>query len=848
MGLFQIWLTGQHIFLLILRGIMSMKLISKFSMLSVFITLTLTLAGCSDGGGGVVGGGADIETRVSLSGSLATSAGGAKPSIMRSVRAVSSDFDSTMPPRDIWAILIIDTSGNYCGIVADRDGSFSFDTATEGCDDTILLENNKIMIAFVKVSLTAGEAEVVMLEDSATGNPMLITLTADIDFGKVLLAAAGAFAEGEVKGTVTLTKEDASSYDKDGDGVITESDATQLQLEAAIADPTNDDFLILNTSDFFGAPGTWYIDQGEYSLEDHWSICNTYKSLVADNATGDINYEPGLDIDCYDNNSHPVAVTETANELRVTVPLKVKGPDGQDVTARKSVALIYKAIQTADANDDATEQRYINNFYQAWSNGYLDGTQMTTNAGGVFDTPYSSVTLTTPPAGFSMSMGAWGHSQYVFLDTISGKLLQGELEEDSDGVKNVDWYGFALPLQMKEKTPIALNEIRTQNYWDEVLQSEVVLTIQANQTVIVRMVRDANGNPRTIQEQGKVLTSGSLSRVPVIKVQLTLDSISVTNAAGDVVPQNEWPIWLTENYPPVGGSQCFYILSKYGIDGDAASCTSDSDWATSFSKYRFGEISYDNTTDAFTMIEHTPTTIGGIANTVASTLPDALSATTVDVLGISVPKITNPAGAEIATWIEYIALNFKQMDFLWQANDSGVDMGAYAWVEWPNDGTSPLDPDPWNDITQTETTLFAGTNQAVFIDTGKFHISAPTGTNVDVTLELRSWNNNLASDVVIANDDFVQQHIGDGTEVTSLVPSATFDLSGIQSSYFDTFGSTSSALNIWEYWDCTSICTSSPAMWASVWVVVKDSADASIIYTEQWIDGYVIRDISALPQ
>lgn len=372
---------------------------------------------------------------------------------------------------------------------------------------------------------------------------------------------------------------------------------------------------------------------------------------------------------------------------------------------------------------------------------------------------------------------------------------------------------------MPENTAVPLNEIQTE--YDG--SSEYVIT--SSQTVIVKMVRDSSGVPRTIYEKRRVVlpngdTAAVTNGLPVIKVKLTQVSTSVTED-GTTIPRSSWPQWLRDNYPANGGSFCFYVLSKYGIDADAASCDDESDWNTEFDEYRFGEISFDGTD--FTITDNTVSPV--------STYPDALTTNTLTLTSGSITGVTAPAGTELADWVQYIAANANYMDFLWQPGDEGVDMSAYAWIEWPTDGTSPLNPDPWDGNSETTLANFPGVT--VSIDAGKFHLSAPTGTTVRIYLELRTWKESTGMDVQLAPDDAYDTHVGDDTEVTSVEPDATFDLSRLNFS-------ANSPYDVWEYWDCVEGCISSNAIWASVWIVVKDDADLTKVYVEQWVDGYTI--------
>ena len=685
---------------------------------------SLILTGCGGGGSETTTEVPVTASRVTLSGVIATSTttGNRTASKLSSAKTSqkpqTTDFDTAIPPRDIWTILVVDTSGNYCGLVAGSDGTFDFDNSN--CDESIFATGNKVAIAFVKIVLSAASAEVIMLTDSVSDVPMLITLSADVNLGKVILDAAAAYSEAQVNNTLTVPHaEDARTLDRDGDGKITQDDAQQLQIQKATADAgssTSSSSLVMNSSDFFGAPGTWYLDQQTHTFTDSFAVCNEYMNglSVGPGATTDPNYNSTLDSSCYPQSGfgfYPVDVDDSERRLNVTIPVKVKGPAGKEVTARKTVELNYHVTQALNASNPATITNTtdpLSAFYVAFFSGYADGAVMDINAAGSNWNPvYTSAGLTAVPGlNFSMNMGAWGSSEYTYASQVDGILYSGELETDSSGAKSIGWNNFKLPLQMKEGVDTPLVDSRTERFFDEGTQTERVVTLSVNQTVNVTLVRDTTSNvPKTIAERGKVLygadgvATSNTAQLKVIKVKLTINSVSVTDENGAAVLQQNWPIWMQEEYGTTG-AQCFYILSKYGIDSDAASCTDESDWATGFKPYRWGEIDKSSTGD-ISLVDRTPANIGGAG---ASTFPDVLTAAN---SGNSVvnPRTTD-TNDEVADWIQYTAENAAFMDFIWQSQGDAPQVdNAYAWIKWPNDGTSPLNPDPWNETTKRRQAL-----------------------------------------------------------------------------------------------------------------------------------------------
>ena len=112
-----------------------------------------------------------------------------------------------------------------------------------------------------------------------------------------------------------------------------------------------------------------------------------------------------------------------------------------------------------------------------------------------------------------------------------------------------------------------------------------------------------------------------------------------------------------------------------------------------------------------------------------------------------------------------------------------------------------------------------------------------------IHLELRAWNGTtevpiaVGAELAYSGQDKEESLPGIGATVA---PSAVFDLSGLADDLSPTGTST---FDVWDHWsNCTTTgCEQYRALWASVVVVVKDVADPSIVYSETWVDGYVVK-------
>lgn len=804
-------------------------------LITLIASSLLLVSACGGGGGGddsTGGGGNAVQSAVQLSGTVGLTTSG-RPAARYAARGLSNRIGTT--PSDEVIIIAVDASGNSYTTMTDRSGEFEF------ADDDGLVSGTPYALVFIDTATLQVIGSLV----TGTGSAGMLTLAGNTALEEILIDPTSGGAT--IEGTVTVDNQtaeadiaDAGSLDSDGDGIITQDEITAAQVAAA-SSGNADDIETVSVVPFFGNVRTWTIQRENADYDYTWTDDACWYLVDPEYTSNGCN-----------SGSLPFDITDTSGEISLIKAAQVQGPNGDLVNASKQMDLTYFSNEIPVDEQDTNYLLALNSGnYTPWNNGYASGAQAVINDGattwgsdsgitGEYWSPYLDANLGAVPASdYTQKMGLWAWSEFRYIDVENKKLVTGEKFKDPDtGQIKIEWGGFALPLNLPLNTDVPFSESFTEDY------GYGPVTINLTQTLRVRLAKNADNSPVLMLESG---TGGK--NLPVIQVNLARSAWSVSDGTGVLFDNTTNIALVPTEYQPIAtalgqeftGTDCFFILSKYGVevedfDGD---CATTADAQSAFTDVRFGEVVVDASGAITSVVDRTTSTIADN--------------------GANMPE-SDSSGTTFTTaqsWIGYMFNNSKSIDYVFEPfnfGEFGYGNENWAWVEWPNEG-SPLSPQPWATASNPEETILEMGIAVGDITVNGLHYVATGSGGAQFYLDLRTWdpvnqteNSVLSGPVTVSSvtGTVVDTYAATTEEQVINITSTIGNLPNPGAIWTDTWES-------WEDLDGDSVYEPYESTWVTVWVIMDADTDGSGTIDagegrqEFPVDGYRVINPTPLP-
>ena len=660
------------------------------------LSAALLLAACSSTDGDTP----QASQTVSLSGVVAQTSGGSltgKPVSKTTVNgnggvfgaAISSTgFDDLVSsPLGGALVLVTDAQGNTLSGVAAADGSFSI----AGLD-----KDGSFAVIFIDTRTLKILGSLVQAAD--TTKPGQFKMSADTVLGDILIDPVNqrAVAEADVKQEIAVI--DASALDKDGDGIISQDDVTELQAdtlaaEAAGTNTTGATLAKVSIMSFMGDANTWSIS----------------KKTMMDGGGNDGNQWTDQD-----GTTH-VYTDGERREMGLRRSMSVEGPKGNTVNVIKDASITYYGEQTEKVYAPGVDPTSGTPTTTNQSNGYFNYTAAASGS------PWGSMwSLFDPNSNGNDSINGWAN--YRYLDPVEDYIYEGEMEDGK-----INWRGM-LPNNVVLGVP---ETISFDESWTETHPAE------GGGTSTVAVVMDMDMKVTINKVEGAVVTDLTGQKLPIMRVDFVQTGGVTVTVDGTVSPE------YSQDF---SGKGAFFVMAKYGVDADVYSCSAapvnndattdanctEQSWEAAYADARFGIVSPAsdklavdlpkawNATNGFC----NPGQLSTIpANTACSTTPTALAAGTgtasampgYDILdGSGTPSYTVEGGDITAVRNSWLSAMAEYIDKI----DRRDNNGERSWFFIDGDEFGPkMDPQSWDSSTGQAFPLTGGT--AVTIETDK---------------------------------------------------------------------------------------------------------------------------------
>lgn len=580
-------------------------------------------------------------------------------------------------------VLVTDAQGNTFSGIASSDGSFDI----AGLD-----KDGSYAVIFIDTRTLKILGSLVQADDPTL--PGQFTVGNDTTLGDILIDPVNqrAVAEADVKNEVTV--EDASSLDKDGDGIISQDDVTELQAETLAAEAAGtatagETLAKVSIMGFMGDANTWAIAQ----------------ETMMDN-NDDNSHQ-------YDDGQGNTVVTTYGEERKMSLRrnMSVEGPKGNTVNVIKDARISYYGEEMTKTFAAGVDVESGTPTSTSDNSGYFNYTAASSGS------PWGSVwNLFDPNSNGNDRIN--GGANYRYLDPTDDYIYEGEMEDGK-----INWRGM-----LPNNVVLGVQEtISFDENW-----SETHPTMDGGTSTLavdVSMKMDVTIN----KVDGGVMTDLSGKKLPIMRVDFVqTGGVTVTV---DGVENSDY----SQDF---SGKGAFYVLSKYGVDADVYNCTSapanndattdancsEQTWQQAFADARFGVVSpaSDKTAADMPKIWHAGefcnagnlTTIP--ANTACMTTPLNLAAgtgtttpmpsyddftATYSVEGSDVEAVRN-------SWLSAMAEYIDKID----RRDSGEDNRSWFFIEGDEFGPK-MDPKSWDPDTGIAYPLTGGV--AAVIETDK---------------------------------------------------------------------------------------------------------------------------------
>jgi len=805
------------------------------------LSAAMLLAACSSDSETPTAGGATV----SLSGVVQQTSGGSlsgKPSAKTTINGngifsaavAEATFDDLVAsPLGGALVLVTDAQGNTLSGIANADGSFSID----GLD-----KDGSFAVIFIDTRTLKILGSLVQAADPS--KPGQFTMAADTVLGDILIDPVNqrAVSESDVKQEIVV--EDASSLDKDGDGIISQDDVTEMQAETLAAEAAGTStgtstLTKVSIMQFMGDANTWAIA----------------KETMMDNG-GDNGNE------WTDDQGNTYVYTQNENrKMTLRRNMSVEGPKGNTINAVKDASIVYYNDQTetafTSAQDPSVDQGTVTN-----TKGYFNYTAA--NSGPPWGNQWSLFN----DAGNNDNIDGWAN--YRYLDPVDDFIYEGEMEDGK-----IRWRGM-LPNNVVLGTP---ETISFDEQWEETFPSQDGGTTTMSITVDMDMVVTIN------KVDGGIMTDLSGKKLPIMRVDFA-QSGGVTVLVDGV---------KNEDYSEtMNGKGAFYVLAKYGIDGDAYTCTTEpangdattdpncsaQSWQDAFADARFGIVSPAddklaadmppiwNATDGFCNAGNL-TTIP--ANSICMTTPTVLdNATTPTTAASAMPSYDDftstfsvEGGDVTATRDSWLSAMSQYIDKI----DRQDNNGERSWFFIDGDEFGPkMEPKSWDPTTNESFPLTGGV--AVTFETDKRQDGVADGASLaDTDSSFRYFLKDFANTPTVMRASMKQYdpsatcsddrgNTWTGCEIDLGASAADITLAdhntnnAQQALYFDMTPpvvDTTAYKEVWLHWEETStnvwepFCASHVSVWFDMVETGATAADDNVVESHP-VNFYMVKN------
>ncbi|MDH3325665.1 MAG: hypothetical protein OEM38_02990 [Gammaproteobacteria bacterium] len=729
-------------------------------------------------------------------------------------------------------VLVTDAQGNTLSGVANADGSFSI----AGLD-----KDGSFAVIFIDTRTLKILGSLVQAANPAL--PGQFTMSADTVLGDILIDPVNqrAVAEADVKQTVVVN--DASAMDKDGDGIISQDDVSELQAntlaaEAAGTNTAGETLAKVSIMSFMGDANTWAIA----------------KKTMMDGGGNDGNQWTDQD-----GTTH-VYTDGERREMGLRRNMSVEGPKGSTVNVIKDASITYYGEQTETIFAPGVDASTGTATTTTQTNGYFNYTAASTGS------PWGSVwNLFDPNSNGNDSIDGWAN--YRYLDPVEDFIYEGEMEDGK-----IKWRGM-LPNNVVLGVP---ETISYDESWTETHPA------QSGGTSTIAVVMDMDMTVTIDKVDGGVITDLSGKKLPIMLVNF--EQIGGVLVTVDGVKNEEHSQDMT-------GKGAFYVLAKYGIDADAYTCTAEpvnndattdttncskQAWQAAFADARFGVVSPANDTLAADMPKVWNATTGFcnptnlvtiLANTACMTTPGNLSTGTgtttampgYDVLdGTGTPSYT-VEGSNVKTvrdsWLSAMAEYIDKIDR--QDNN-----GNRSWFFIDGDEFGPkMDPQSWDSVTGQSFPLTGGV--AVTIETDKRQNGTTEGaalldsdssfryflSDTNVTTVMRASMKQFDSNAACSDDrnntwTGCDVDLGvTSTDITLADPATNNAQQALHFSMTPPVVNTTNYKEVWLHWEETSANVWEPycASHVSVWFSMVETGATENIVESHPVNFYMVK-------